>query len=366
MKTKILMVGQTPPPFGGQATIIQEILLGEYNSIEFFHVRMAFSKEMSEMGNFTISKVFILFSVIWNIYIAKIKYHPDILFYPPSGSKRIPLYRDIVILFFTRWMFKKTVFQFFAGGISDFIIHCNKIEYFFFKICFFYPELTLRPSIYSPDDGKSIYSKKDVIISWGNVDVYHHYKRSMNDVNIVKILFAALLIESKGIFILLEAFRLLLLESINVHLTILGSYGSEHIKEKLQDFITKNNMHEYVYFEGVKTGPDYYNYFADSDIFCFPSYFEAENLPVVVIDALQFALPIVATNWRGIPETIIDGENGYLVEIKNYEEIFRKLYILVTDKNKRRFMGNKGRNIYLQKFSHKKFLHAMEDNLKLI
>ena len=58
---KILVLGQTPPPYGGQAIMIKTFLEGNYSHIKLFHIRMSFSKDMDEMGKVKIRKIFHLF-----------------------------------------------------------------------------------------------------------------------------------------------------------------------------------------------------------------------------------------------------------------------------------------------------------------
>ena len=103
--SRILVVGQTPPPFGGQAMIIKKIIDSNYRQLEIYHVKMSFSKEMSKMGSFDFSKVIHLIKIIYDIYIYKYRYDINMLFYPPSGPNTIPIIRDIIILFFTRRLF---------------------------------------------------------------------------------------------------------------------------------------------------------------------------------------------------------------------------------------------------------------------
>ena len=66
-RNRILVVGQTPPPFGGQAIMIEALLDGKYKKAKLFHVRMSFSKEMDDMGKFALSKVFHLLKVVIEI-----------------------------------------------------------------------------------------------------------------------------------------------------------------------------------------------------------------------------------------------------------------------------------------------------------
>lgn len=49
----VLVVGQTPPPIGGQAVMMERFLKGTYTRIKLVHVRLAFSNEMNEVGRFS-------------------------------------------------------------------------------------------------------------------------------------------------------------------------------------------------------------------------------------------------------------------------------------------------------------------------
>jgi len=65
--------------------------------------------------------------------------------------------------------------------------------------------------------------------------------------------------------------------------------------------------------------------------FCFPTFFESETFGVVLLEAMQFSLPIVATRWRGIPSIITDGDNGFLVDPKDPIGLSEKLETLLRD-----------------------------------
>jgi len=100
---RILVVGQTPPPFGGQAIMIQLLLDGAYDDIELVHVRMNFSKELKSTGKLKLAKLWELFRVIAAIYRVKLIKRPKVLYYPPSGPSFVPVIRDIVVLGMTRY-----------------------------------------------------------------------------------------------------------------------------------------------------------------------------------------------------------------------------------------------------------------------
>src|SRR5687768_9815302 len=137
LNNRILIVGQTPPPYGGQAVMIQELLNGHYPNLQLKHVRMSFSKDMSEVGQFGFYKLWHLFEIILKIYYYSFFKNVSNLYYPPGGYNKAPLYRDITILCATRWLFKKTVFHFHASGTSDYIGNLPKWLTYFYKKAFF-------------------------------------------------------------------------------------------------------------------------------------------------------------------------------------------------------------------------------------
>jgi hypothetical protein len=119
-KLSVLVVGQTPPPFGGQSIMIQKLLEGHYDLVHLYHVRMAFSGNMGEVGSFKFRKIIELLKVIINITKSFLQHRPDILLYHPSGPNFWPILRDIAVLISTRWLFPKTIFVFRAGGLGEF------------------------------------------------------------------------------------------------------------------------------------------------------------------------------------------------------------------------------------------------------
>jgi hypothetical protein len=108
---RVLVVGSTPPPHGGQAIMIRKLLDGAYTRVKLFHVRMAFSQGLGDMGRFRFGKILHLFRVIFSILFARLRHGTTVLYYPPAGPTRGAMYRDWAILLPTRWLFKRVVIR---------------------------------------------------------------------------------------------------------------------------------------------------------------------------------------------------------------------------------------------------------------
>ncbi len=76
-------------------------------------------------------------------------------------------------------------------------------------------------------------------------------------------------------------------------------------------------------------------------IFCLPS--RQEGFGIVFLEAMAFGKPVVAARVSAVPETVVDGETGLLVDPNDAEALARALAVLLSDPNRRRTLGEEGR-----------------------
>lgn len=355
---KILIVGQTPPPYGGQAVMIQHLVEHKFEKIKIFHARMVFSRGMKDMGKLQLYKIIHLIWIVTQIYYYRIFKRTNILYYPPSGPNSA-VFRDMMILFPTRWMFKKTIFHFHASGLSEHLKRKGKLFQFVFKKCFFYPDVVIRLSESCPNEGKAIYAKKEEIVPNGLPDEAIT-KNKQSEKDMLNVLFIGLLEESKGELDLCKAVKILKDRGIKCHAKIAGEFKSFEYKERFLNFISENGLSENIEYIGVIRGEFKREAFRQSDIFCFPSYFHSESFPLVLIEAMSYGLPIVSTHWRGIVDMVKDGFNGYLVDIKSPDQVAAKLQLLWENLDLRKKIGKNARQEFECKYEIKQHLKLME------
>jgi colanic acid/amylovoran biosynthesis glycosyltransferase len=102
-------------------------------------------------------------------------------------------------------------------------------------------------------------------------------------------------------------------------------------------------------------------HYAEADAFCLPSF--AEGVPVVLMEAMATALPVVATRIAGIPELIEDGESGLLVAPARSDELADALTRLAGSPELRSQLGQRGRRAVIDGYDAGRWARALADLL---
>jgi glycosyltransferase involved in cell wall biosynthesis len=366
-RLRVLVVTQTPPPYYGQAVIGQKLLEGKYRDVELSHVRMAYSKELDDVGRFQPSKLLHLAEIICKTIYRRFRNRADVLYYAPAGPNMVPMIRDLIFLIATRWLFRKTIFHFHAAGISELYARLPAALRVLFRAAYFEPDLAVIRSELNPPDAAVLRAKRTVVVPGGMADYYPRdtgLRRPVRQEPII--LFVGVLRESKGVMVLLEACKQLRNAGVPFKARLMGSFGSTAFQKEVASFIEAEGLGDRVELLGVLTGQKKWDAYADADILCFPTFFESESFGLVLVEAMQFELPVVTTLWRGIPSIVEDGSSGFLVPIKDPGAVSEKLAVLIRQPELRAAMGARGRSIYLDRYDIRHFWSNMEAAFKMV
>lgn len=120
-------------------------------------------------------------------------------------------------------------------------------------------------------------------------------------------------------------------------------YGDGEQKESLQKLINDKRLNDSVVLMGKIPNNEVPNALNKFDVFCATSVLNSESFGVAVVEAMSCGIPVVATKTDGFSEVMVDKETGYLVEMKNVEQIVDSLENLLENESLREIMGNNGR-----------------------
>lgn len=154
----------------------------------------------------------------------------------------------------------------------------------------------------------------------------------------VNLLFCGRVGTRKGTFDLIRAFADLPAKAVeNSCITIAGD---GEIKEALA-LVKELNLSSYINLVGWVNSDDRNNLLANSDVFILPSY--NEGLPMAILEAMGWGLPIISTPVGGIPELVIDHQNGLIVTPGNIQELSEAMALLIQDEQLRISLGTVAR-----------------------
>ncbi len=162
------------------------------------------------------------------------------------------------------------------------------------------------------------------------------------------LLFVGHITKEKGIFDLLQAINILKNKDLNFLLVIVGSASSY---KELFFNISQMKLETYVKLVGEIPHSEVKYWMSASDIFILPSY--SEGLPTVVVEAMACGLAVIATPVGGIPEILLDNENGIIVPVKEPDILAKKIELIIDNPDKKMKYGLNARETVMKQYDVK-------------
>ena len=132
--------------------------------------------------------------------------------------------------------------------------------------------------------------------------------------------------------------------------------GDGVCRHELQEQVRQQGLQSVIHFAGFH--PDISPFMQSFDIFVLPSL--SEGLSSAILEAMAASLPIVATKVGGIPELVIHGDNGLLVNPRDSEALARAIEHLAENHQQALRMGQRSRSYVEERFTLDKKIRAME------
>ncbi len=140
-----------------------------------------------------------------------------------------------------------------------------------------------------------------------------------------KLLFVGNLIERKGVPELIEALADPRLNSINWHVTLAGGGDADRYRARAQELGILDRLTFVGWVDSQKVNA----LIQDADGMVLPSH--DEGLPLAVLESLAYGIPVLTTPVGAIPEVLVHGDNGLLVEPGAIDQLAGELFNLMSD-----------------------------------
>ena len=73
--------------------------------------------------------------------------------------------------------------------------------------------------------------------------------------------------------------------------------------------------------------------------------------PLVLLEAMMFGLPVISTSEGGIPDIVKNGETGFVIDKQNPNQLAEKIKWFIDNPEEASFMGEKGREHFLENYT---------------
>ena len=157
----------------------------------------------------------------------------------------------------------------------------------------------------------------------------------------VRILFVGMLSARKGLDELGAALARLLADGVrNFVLDLLGGEEVLGDGKRYRQRFHEMGLDPWIRFHGLKTGTDKLDFYHRADLFVLPS--RSESFGIVNLEAMASGLPVISTRTGAVPEYIISGEHGLLIEPGDSAALAHALHRLIEDEPLRTRLGAAG------------------------
>lgn len=182
-------------------------------------------------------------------------------------------------------------------------------------------------------------------------------KVSMDDKEF-NILFLAIIDKRKGIYDLVEVANKILKaydgdKKINF---IIAGTGKE--EEEIKKLVKQYKLNDNFNFLGWINGEKKKEVLKNTHLFLLPSY--NEGLPVSILEAISYGIPVISTNVGSINEAVLNNFNGYLIEPGDIEGLKCRINSIIENPELWIKFSNNSKQLCKQEFNSEEYFRNME------
>ncbi|HEX7050684.1 MAG TPA: glycosyltransferase [Longimicrobiales bacterium] len=355
-KRSVLIIGPTPPPVQGMAVFTEMLLRSPALRAAYtvLHLDTADRRSLENMGRFDLTNVRLALVHAGRLAALVVRHRPDVVYIEVSQNAWAYL-RDSVLMAIARLAGCRVVThlhgshfrEFYTGAIAPVRWWVRRTSRW------------LSVAAVLGEGLRSLYAglvppERVLVAPAGVPDPFPEGVRARDragaEARAVTVTYLGALFRPKGFLDLLDAAARLRDAEPPVRFILAGGWVSDAEREEAVERVRAHGLEDVVDFPGVVAGDAKRALWLESDIFVFPGY-QAEGLPLVVLEAMAAALPVIATPMGAIPDAVADGISGILVPPRDPSHLADAIGRLAREPALRERMGRAGRARFLDAYT---------------
>jgi len=132
----------------------------------------------------------------------------------------------------------------------------------------------------------------------------------------------------------------------------------------LNKLIDDMGLRKIIHVHGPLYGKEKFKLMSNSDIFVFPTKYENEAFPLVILEAMEAGMMVVSTDVGGIPDIVLHGKTGFIVKPNDVDTLVQHLEYLVENISILRKMKEASRLRYEKYYTYDVFEQNMANLFK--
>ncbi len=326
------------------------------DAFELVHLNTSDHRDLDKIGAIDFRNIYLAFKHYVLLFWMLITRWPDMVYIPVSQTT-IGYFRDAGFIL-TAKMFRRKVLCHLRGGyFKNWLDSSSRLTRFFVKKI----HRLVDGQIVLGESLKHLFTdileeKKIFVVPNGGS--FRMASELSDDKKEFRVIYLANFISTKGILDTLKGMLIVQKQCPGIEAVFAGSWHDDVTKNEFYR-ILENNPGMRVTVKEKVIGEEKTGLLASSDVFVFPTCYPFEGHPWVIVEAMAAGLPIISTDQGAIAEYVIDGENGFIVEKRNPQQIAEKIIEMFEDTAMRRRMGEQNREHYLCNFTEEKMVEKM-------
>ena len=360
---RILIIGPTPPPYNGMSVLTENLLKSNLGKqFEIILLDTADRRGLTNVGRFDWHNLLLALRHGLSFSWLLISKRPDVVYV--CVAQNTPGYlRDCFFLVPSRLLGRRVVLHLHGSAFRSFYLRSPAL----LRMLIRWTLADVRRVVVLGESLRGVFTglvpeDRIVVVSNGIEAVPlvagGATLSAVRSDGYRQVVYLGTLMKAKGFMEVLRSVPLVLREEPQAHFVLAGELCYPEEIREAQDFISRNRLQDFVRMPGVVVGDEKARLLNEADMFVFPP-ITPEGQPLVILEAMSAGLPIIATPQGAIPETIVDGENGFLVPAGDPAAIADKILLLLRNEDLRCRMGQASRDRFLKHYTLDRWANDM-------